>query len=332
MDALALYRQALVQDTALAGFYHRNVRMESDGGPVLVRIRTGGSDAMDLTCWREPELLTAVGHHLPATPRLLHASRCPEFQIHTYIPGPRVDEVAADGRPVPTAVLTAVGELFTALLRIPTTALPPRPAHWPRDGETARFAGLLLDLVREIRHRKVRGHGLYAALGVPEDPCDVLAVRAGGLSRRSFRLLHADIHRANMIMADDGHVAFLDWELALWGDPVYDLADHVHKMSFTPADRQAVVETWVRSAPAVCRDGWRTDLDFYLGYETMKSAVVDTVRWGRLIRQAAGAGERHTLCLELAGKLAAARPYWGTDVALVTDPAAIEAAVHRCLD
>jgi hypothetical protein len=41
------------------------------------------------------------------------------------------------------------------------------------------------------------------------------------LRSRPLRLAHCDIHCKNMIL-DQGHVVFLDGELALWGDPVYD--------------------------------------------------------------------------------------------------------------
>ncbi len=332
MDAFELYERAATRRTALAGFYNRNVRVETEAGPVLVRIRSAESEPMDLTCWPEAELLAAIDAYVPAAPRLLHAARNPDFQIHEYVPGRRVDELAPDGKPLPDGVLEAVEGFFGTLLRVPATVLPPTPAGWPPDGDTPGFAGLLLDLVRVIRHRGDSAvRELYEALGVPDDPCHVLAARAHRLARRPFRLLHADIHRKNMIMAESGHVAFLDWELALWGDPVYDLADHLHKMSCTPADRRTLTEAWERSAPDECREGWRDDLDFYLGYEAMKSAVVDTVRWGRRIAGTDDADERRRLCLELAGKLTAARPHWKAAAPTVTEPGEIEAAVGRCL-
>ena len=42
-----------------------------------------------------------------------------------------------------------------------------------------------------------------------------------------------------MILAR-GRTYFLDWELALWGDPVYDLAVHLHKMGYSPQEYAAV--------------------------------------------------------------------------------------------
>lgn len=151
-------------------------------------------------------------------------------------------------------------------------------------------------------------------------------VGVGGIGKS--RLLHADIHRKNMILTDQ-EVTFLDWEFALWGDPVYDLADHIHKMSYRADELRAVTEGWERAAPEECRHQWRSGLDYYLAYEAVKSVVVDTVRWGRRIAAAQGEDERRTLSHELAGKVAAASPHWAAGAA--PGPEDLKAAVERWL-
>ncbi|MEU6984385.1 phosphotransferase [Streptomyces sp. NPDC046324] len=313
MDATALYAEARTREDALAGFYNRNVRMEADSGPVLVRIPGPRAEPMDLTLWSEPAVLRAIHPYVSLAPRLLHADEQRRFQIHEFVEGRRVDELAQDGKPLPDAVLDGVERLFHEMHRVPFTALPAVPADWPADGDTAAFAGRLLALVRDIRGRADAVlEGLYGALGVPSDPCGALAERAGReLTERPFRLLHADIHRKNMILTEQARVTFLDWELALWGDPVYDLADHLHKTSYTAVDRQRIVAGWERVAPPECRRDWHAGLAFYRSYEEMKSAVVDTVRWGRRITEARTAGERRRLAEELRAKLVTASPHWG---------------------
>ncbi|MFJ2822529.1 aminoglycoside phosphotransferase family protein [Streptomyces toxytricini] len=310
---MELYREACAGPDALSGYYNRNVRVETAAGPVLVRIPGGDTEQMDPRLWSEPDLLAAIQPHVSTAPRLLHAQQDPAFQIHEFIEGRRLDELAPDGKPVPEAVLGGVGQFFGEVLRVPSGALPPVPAGWPGDGDTEAFAERLLDLVRSIRARAGEAQeGLYTALGVPADPCGRLADRAvGDLRSRPFRLLHADLHRKNVIVTGQGRLAVLDWELALWGDPVYDLADHLHKTSYTAADRNRVLAEWERAAPAECRTAWQSSLAFYLAYQEMKSAVVDTVRWGRRIAGAADGHERRTLARELQAKLLAACPHWG---------------------
>ncbi|GGU87831.1 hypothetical protein GCM10010211_62570 [Streptomyces albospinus] len=328
MDAMTLYEEARRRDDGHAGYYNRNVRVGSGDGPVMVRIPTPGAESMDLTVWSEPQLLEAIRPYVGAAPQLLHAQAEPPFQIHEFIAGRSLDEVCPVGTALPGRVLDDIGELFGQLLRVPSGKLPATPAGWPGDGDTAGFAAALLALVRTIRAAgdppTLR---LYAELGVPDDPCGLLERRAGALRARPFRLLHADLHRGNMI-TDDRRTVFLDWELALWGDPVYDLADHLHKMSYLPGEDARVRALWERAAPAECRPGWLNGLGFYLGYERMKSAVVDTVRWARRIAAATTPEVRRSLAGELAAKYTAARPYW-EPVAPVPTVDAVEQAAAR---
>ncbi|MGH3600364.1 MAG: phosphotransferase family protein, partial [Pseudonocardiaceae bacterium] len=92
--------------------------------------------------------------------------------------------------------------------------------------------------------------------------------------------VHSDIHRKNMIIKD-GVSYFLDWELALWGDPVYDLAVHFHKMGYTAAERDHVLQLWQAALRSEYIAGWEHDLDIYLAHEQIKSAIVDTVRYSQ---------------------------------------------------
>lgn len=333
MDAVALYEEACARGVELSGHYNRNVKVQADTGPVIVRIRAGESEPMDLRLWPEAEVLRAIAPWVKSAPRLLYVGTGPDFQVHEFVAGRRIDELVPPGKPLPDAVLKGIESFFGDLLRVPLSALPAVPGHWPGDGDTAGFAERLLGLVGKIRQRGHQGAGeLYEALGVPDDPCGPLRDRARGMAERRFRLLHADIHRKNMILTDEGDLAFLDWELSLWGDPVYDLADHLHKMSYSRAERTLVTDGWIRSAPEECRINWRVDLDYYLAYEAVKSAVVDTVRWGRRIATAQDAPGRKALSTELAGKLAAAAPHWAAEgVPPVPEPEEIEDAVARCV-
>ncbi|MCB5182643.1 aminoglycoside phosphotransferase family protein [Streptomyces antimicrobicus] len=313
MDALALYEKARAHEGSLAGFYHHNVRVDTATGPVLVRTPGSRSEPMDLTLWPEPALLEAIRPYVSRAPRLLYAGAEPEFQIHEFVEGRLVHDLAPDaGARLPGGVVSGVTRLFGEMLRVPGSALPALPSGWPAEGDTKAFALRLLDVVRAIRDRADGPlEALYQDLGVPADPCALLAERAGReLSERPFRLLHADLHRKNMILTEDG-VVFIDWELALWGDPVYDLADHLHKTGYSAADRSCVLAGWHAAAPAECRVGWSEDMEYYLAYEAMKSAVVDTVRWGRRIAKAPTGGERLLLAEELRGKLLRGGPHWG---------------------
>jgi aminoglycoside phosphotransferase (APT) family kinase protein len=105
---------------------------------------------------------------------------------------------------------------------------------------------------------------------------------------------------------------FLDWELALWGDPVYDLAVHLHKMGYTPREYDTAVATWLASVPPHASQNWEPDLDAYLAHERVKSAVVDAVRYAKIIASGqASARHEAELLTKPAGKLRAAQATGG---------------------
>ena len=187
------------------------------------------------------------------------------------------------------------------------------PGDWPSDGKTADFARRLSAVTQGVyAHFQPDFHELFTSLGIPPDPLALVRARWTTLHPRSFRLLHTDIHRKNMILAG-GRTYFLDWELALWGDPVYDLAVHLHKMGYTPAEYEAMQAAWLTALPPGTSEGWERDLHTYLTHERVKSAIVDTVRYTKVITSGhASAHGEAELFRKLAGKLGAAQATGGT--------------------
>ncbi|WP_083731347.1 phosphotransferase [Protofrankia coriariae] len=195
-------------------------------------VLAAGTDVMDLPIWPEPEVLRAVRGTVASVPRLLHTQDNPRFQIHEFIAGQLLDDVAPRGVRVPSHVLDDVAELFAQLGAVPRDHIPAVPPGWPDDGDTASFAGRLSAITADVHTRFLPEFGgLFDALGIPAEPLSTIDRAWAGLWPRPFRLLHTDVHRKNMILSG-GRTYFLDWELALWGDPVYDLAVHLHKTAY----------------------------------------------------------------------------------------------------
>jgi aminoglycoside phosphotransferase (APT) family kinase protein len=186
------------------------------------------------------------------------------------------------------------------------------PAGWPADGQAPEFARRLSAITDDVFTRFQPEFGdLFAQLGIPADPLAAVLTRWAALHPRPFRLLHTDIHRKNMIVAR-GRTFFLDWELALWGDPVYDLAVHLHKMGYSPAERQGLQTAWLAAVPSDASGKWEPDLDAYLGHERVKSAIVDTVRYTKMLASGSVTAERAAaLVRKLAVKLRAAHDTGG---------------------
>jgi tetratricopeptide (TPR) repeat protein len=302
-----LYREAAGRADTASGFYHHNVRAHTPHGDVIVRIPIAGSDTMDLTIWPEDAILRALRGQITHAPRLLYASARPAFDIHEFIPGVLLDDLAPRGSAVPPHVIGDVVDLFGRLGAIPAGRVPPQPPDWPADGNTTDFARRLSAVTATV-HRRFQPEfgGLFAALGIPDDPLGAIERSWTTLHPRPFRLLHTDVHRKNLIV-NDGETYFLDWELALWGDPVYDLAVHLHKMAYQPDELTALLAGWTETVTGPAAAHWREDLDTYLAHERVKSAIVDTVRYTKLLTQPGPNPDDHAdLIDKLTAKLAAA--------------------------
>ena len=308
-----LYEVALASAERMAGFYHQNMRVQTSAGPIVVRVPIIAADRMDLVIWPEDGVLRSLNTYVNQVPRLRGVSDEPAYLLIDWINGDLLDELAPKGSRIPAHVIRDIGEFFFQLGTIPSGQLPPLPWDWPANGDTAAFAHRLSDITVGVRARFLGEFGeLFKALGFPADPLEPVLERWASLSSRPFRLLHTDIHRKNMIV-DAGATYFLDWELALWGDPVYDLAVHLHKMAYQPDESDAAQAAWRAAVPAEAAVDWQTDLDTYLAHERVKSAVVDTVRYAKLIATGAESPDAETALIDkLVTKLQAAHAVWRT--------------------
>ena len=307
-----LYQQAAAQAGPASGFYNHNIKLPTPARPVIVRIPIPASDTMDLAIWPEASVLRTIRDLVTHAPRLLYASDHPRFQILEFIDGEQLDAFAPRGVPVPSHVIGDVGEAFSQLGAIPRGKIPPLPADWPADGKTAEFARRLSAITESVYERFLPEYGeLFTSLGIPSDPLALVLARWTTLHPRPFRLLHTDLHRKNMIVSR-GRTYFLDWELALWGDPVYDLAVHLHKMGYSPSEYEAAQAAWLAAVPREASEGWEPNLGAYLTHERVKSAIVDTVRYTKIIVGGHASSQTEAeLLRKLSGKIEAAQATGG---------------------
>lgn len=296
-----------------AGFYNINVPARADGRDVLVRIPIVDAEEMDLRVWREEETLQRIAPYVPLAPRLLYQCENPRFQIQEFIPGEIVDVTHPQGTVIPGEAIRDLIRFMSSLLDIPRRAVPGLSPTWPDDGDTPAFGRLLSEVTARAftRGRRTCARA-FRELGIPSDPLAPVIDRWRELAPRVFGFVHADIHRKNMINSPAG-VRVVDWELALWGDPVYEMAVHLHKMGYPTEQERRVTDVWADSLPASLIDGHARDIAIYRAHEQVKSAVVDTVRYVDLFRRSAFSHRQpNSLIDSLTAKLAAAHAVWET--------------------
>jgi hypothetical protein len=100
------------------------------------------------------------------------------------------------------------------------------------------------------------------------------------------------------MMDEEGVISFIDWELAVWGDPLWDIAAHLHRMAY-PATQNKFVR---QELLAGCRgftglNSQYDELRTFLYIERCRSLVLDAVR----DLQAIGAGTMDDIAGAAAG-------------------------------
>jgi RNA polymerase sigma factor (sigma-70 family) len=240
---------------------------------------------LDRRCFaNESSLLSALAgriSHIPDVFTMEGVAMCRFIEGHTLGSRHPVNS------PVPRAYLEQVVDLFRQLAAIgPDTILVRRgcaPEDRPADGDSTGFLERLFHFTEE---RVINDHtdqygALFHALGVPPDSMERLRAASHPLGARPFCLLHGDLHRDNFIVDADGRLWTVDWKRAMFGDPLYDLATHLHLMGYPEKQEREVIDRWSGAVEEVrpgYSAGWRTDLPLYLDYKRVHSVYTDTIR------------------------------------------------------
>lgn len=119
---------------------------------------------------------------------------------------------------------------------------------------------------------------LLRRLGVPQDALPAFVRHPPLLTDRPRTVLHGDLHRKNLIVDRAGLLWTIDWELALIGDPLYDLATLLHLMGLHPDQEQDLINRWEDQVGPERSAGVREDLPHYMAYKRVQSVCTDVLR------------------------------------------------------
>ncbi|MEI5527989.1 aminoglycoside phosphotransferase family protein [Streptomyces brasiliscabiei] len=271
----------------LQGYHHETYVLCLPGDSRVVKVREPRAEILwfDRRCFlSEEQLLRALRGRISRVPDIVDVEG---MGFQGFIEGRTVGRHLWRGGRVPDAVFDQILGLFRELTRITPESLPvarrcvdeDRPADGDCDGFLDRLIAFCEEQVFERNHG--RSGTLFGELGLEGESFTRLRKNVSGLRERAFCLLHGDIHRNNLIVDPEGRLWTIDWELAMFGDPLYDLASHLHLTKYPASQGRRMARAWCevveRTWPGSSR-GWEEDLRKLLDFKKAQSVFTDVVR------------------------------------------------------
>ncbi|MFJ4834854.1 phosphotransferase [Streptomyces sp. NPDC088747] len=277
----ALFQEgAAAADRVFKGTAHLNtaVRVRGVPFPVMVRRKVGSANPRERRFLNEHAVLRAiersqVGVCAPRVLALGVSGLRDPFTIHSY-EGP-LDGFSPPEHPEsglrPHEADDLVNQL-AALTYVDCDQLDPEmnglEFYWELQYELVRMVNELPKATMEVARE----------LGLPSSSRLLEILGRHTLVPRRPVLLHGDLNPWNLVRREEGGLVLIDWEMAMVGDPLYDLVRHMH---LTPTLREIsdrLFARWHRLLPEECTQGWREDWRVYRWMEVVRSAYVDLDR------------------------------------------------------
>ncbi len=242
----------------------------------------------------EEQVLRALDGRIEGVPGLIQAGSA---SLQRFIEGTTLGALHGSGTEIPFALFEQIVALFRQLAGVKIGSLDVErtcvPEDRPADGNTAGFMERLIVFTEDgVYRRNMQDEVLFRGLGLDGDPFGILRERVSGLTARPFCLLHADLHRENFVVDAERRLWTIDWELAMFGDPLYDLATHLYLMRY-PADQERwMTKHWCEAVERVAPGssaGWKADLPKLLAFKQAQSVFTDVIRTALSLEEVGGA-------------------------------------------
>ncbi|MGX1671272.1 phosphotransferase family protein [Streptomyces sp. NPDC055400] len=239
----------------------------------------------DRRCFESEEpLISALTNRVTRIPEIFEVE---EVRLQRFIEGESLGALCGAGDEIPPDL---IGQLITvfremAAVRPDSLSIARNCAKEDQapEGDSAGFLDRLIRFTeKQVYDKNQEEFGeLFARLGVDRETFTSLRKHVLGLVERPFCLLHADLHRENLIIDNSWQLWVIDWELAMFGDPLYDLATHLYLMRYPKAQEVDVITSWCQTVEDVREGssrGWEKDLPLLIDYKKVQSVYTDVIR------------------------------------------------------
>ncbi|MFD8691517.1 phosphotransferase family protein [Streptomyces sp. NPDC059651] len=268
----------------LKGYHHETyvVPLPDSGVRVKLREPRRGLLWFDRRCFAsEDDLLRQLHGRVTRIPEIIEVDR--GLLVQRFIEGRTLGHGVLTSKALSVRHRAQLGALFAELAALRIDDFDEFGTQWLCDGAERLVVHQLLRFTEERVYREQGApyRTLFDDLGVREGALDGLARQAETLTARPFSLLHGDLHRRNFIVDAAGDLWTIDWELAMIGDPLYDLATHLHLMRYSAQEEGRICRLWRRAVGERCPEGvagWEADLPVLLAYKRAQSVYTDVIR------------------------------------------------------
>ncbi|WP_256923380.1 MULTISPECIES: phosphotransferase [unclassified Streptomyces] len=292
LHAVEVSGDASVVEGPLQGYHHETYVFPLPGGPASkLPVRWKCREPRENLLWfdrrcfsSEEELLRALSGRISRIPDVIEVGR---VGLQRFIEGETLAALHGSGRAVPDRIFEQIIDLFGQMARVESETLVIERrcdvVDRPTDGDTNGFLERLVHFTEERVYQEnlPSFDGLFSSLGVTDESFKWLRKNVSGLHDRPFFLLHADLHRENFIVDPRARLWVIDWELAMLGDPLYDLATHLYLMRYPKRQEEYMAARWrgvvERVRPGSSR-GMEDDLSLLVNYKKAQSVFTDVIR------------------------------------------------------
>lgn len=270
----------------LAGLYNDNYVAQEDGKSYLVRYPRRDEMQMDPRPFEEAPLMAALSQSALPVPKFFHEAEDKSYSVYEFIEGDTLDKIHPSGSKLPAHIKDGIAEFYGQLAGLKQDSIPELLASdWPTKGPGLTFFEKILEKAWKIQDEYWLSHkNYYKFLNIPQDPYSGFLAKGAKLKSRPWQLIHADLHRGNIMVRPNGAIVAIDWELALYGDLLYCIAVHLHRSMYDAAERADMAAHIKAALPAAYQEQYDEDLNFYLDYEALKSVITDTVRFPDIVQ------------------------------------------------
>jgi len=268
---------------ALKGFNKHNYVVQIENSFFKIRVPIPNSDKMDIRLLPEYIVQDYLHKHGFKVPSVIYVSNSPAYQVHEFLQATLVDEIAPRGKRLPSHFISDVVNLISNLQEQSSDWLLPYLENWVAIGDCNSFFDRVANFNYSLYAKySLEYNDLFFQLGIPSNTRQILEGKRKKLSRRSFALCHCDIHRKNCLIRNDT-TYFIDWELALFGDPAYDIGVHLSKIEYQSDEEEEFLELLSKRTTKTFLNGIIEDIQMYRDHEDVKAILISAIRYHKVI-------------------------------------------------